>query len=62
MKIVDIFKGLFTKPKAEDSFLVSLDDEKIRLEAYFLWEKNPNEGDSEYYWNKAKKKIEGQQC
>lgn len=44
----------------EQTVLDSLDEEKVKLEAYFLWEKNPNEGDSEYYWNKAKQNLEKQ--
>lgn len=47
--------GVFTQNKKE------LDEEKIRKEAYCLWEKNPQEGDSDYFWNKAKEKIE-QEC
>jgi hypothetical protein len=62
MKIIDIFKKLFDEPKNKDLLPTSLDEEAIKLEAYLLWEKNPNEGDSEYYWNKARQKIEKQQC
>jgi hypothetical protein len=58
MKIIDIFKKLFDESKDPSS--TPLDEESIKLEAYFLWEKNPNEGDSEYYWNKARQKIENQ--
>lgn len=53
MKFLDLFKK-----KISESFIKeNINEEQIRKEAYILWENSPNEGDSEYFWNKAKEKL-----
>lgn len=56
MKFLDLFKKNSSEA-VKQSIKENISEEKIREEAYFLWEKSPNEGDSNYYWNKAKENL-----
>lgn len=53
MKFLDLFK----KSSSESSIKQTITEEQIRKEAYLLWENSPNEGNSEYFWKKAKEKL-----
>jgi hypothetical protein len=68
MKFSQQLKEFFQKRRQEfdtyvfqeqehDESEILLDDDEVRKEAYLLWEQSPNEGDSDYFWNKAKENI-----
>lgn len=53
MKFLDLFK----KIPSESLIKKNISEDEIRKEAYLLWKNSPNEGDSEYFWNKAKENL-----